>query len=148
MLGQDYLEVSKLVAMISSYRNIVLIDDDAINNLLNRQFITFCLPQSHIMTFQDARLVVQYLSEGKIARPDLILLDVNMPEMDAWEFLYHFDSLGLDTDVVILSSSMHFDDVERAKRYDSVRCYIHKPLTEEKIQYYLIEHRFDEIEVD
>lgn len=134
--------------MSSPYRNIVLIDDDAINNLLNRQFLTFCIPQSHILTFQDARLVVRNLAEGKIAQPDLILLDVNMPEMDAWEFLYHFNELGLQTDVIILSSSMHFDDVERAKRYDAVRCYIHKPLTEEKIKHYLIEHRFDEIEVD
>lgn len=134
--------------MSSTYRNIVLIDDDAINNLLNRQFLTFVLPHANITTFQDARLVLRYLEEGKIARPDLILLDINMPEMDGWEFLYFLEEVDSKADVMILSSSVHLDDIDRSRHYDRVKCYIQKPLTEEKITQYLVHKDFKHIELD
>lgn len=134
--------------MSSTYRNIVLIDDDAINNLLNRQFLTFVLPHANITTFQDARMVLRYLEEGKIARPDLILLDINMPEMDGWEFLYFLEEVDSKADVMILSSSVHLDDIDRSRHYDRVKCYIQKPLTEEKITQYLVHKDFKHIELD
>ena len=134
--------------MSSTYRNIVLIDDVAINNLLNRQFLTFVLPHANITTFQDARMVLRYLEEGKIARPDLILLDINMPEMDGWEFLYFLEEVDSKADVMILSSSVHLDDIDRSRHYDRVKCYIQKPLTEEKITQYLVHKDFNHIELD
>ncbi|MCH2200229.1 MAG: response regulator [Flavobacteriales bacterium] len=134
--------------MTSPYKRIHLIDDDAINNLLNRQFLTFVLPKASIHTFQDARLLLRYLREGKVERPDLFLLDINMPELDGWEFLFFLEQLGVKSDVMILSSSIHWDDIEKAKSYDNVKCYIEKPLTEEKIKKYLVEQRFSEIELD
>ena len=134
--------------MDSRYKSIHLIDDDAINNLLNRQFLTFVLPKSTITTFQDADMLSRYLREGKVNPPDLFLLDINMPEMDSWEFLYQLDRMGIESDVMILSSSVHWDDIERAKEYGNVKCYIQKPLTEEKIQRHLIEQNFTSIELD
>ncbi len=134
--------------MNSRYKNIVLIDDDAINNLLNRQFLSFVLPSSTINTFHDARLLMRYLEEGKIARPDLILLDINMPEMDGWEFLFHLERINCKADVMILSSSLHWDDMSKAKEYEQVKCYIEKPLTEDKIEKYLIQQNFENVELD
>ena len=134
--------------MNSRYKNIVLIDDDAINNLLNRQFLSFVLPSSTINTFHDARLLLRYLEEGKIARPDLILLDINMPEMDGWEFLFHLKRINCKADVMILSSSLHWDDINKATDHDQVKCYIQKPLTEDKIEKYLIQQNFENVELD
>lgn len=134
--------------MRTHYRNIVLIDDDAINNLLNRQFLTFVLPGSNVTTFQDAALVLRYLAEGKIVRPDLILLDINMPEMDGWEFLYHLRDINPNIEVMLLSSSLHWEDMERARGEAQVKCYIQKPLTEDKISRYIIHRNFAEIEMD
>ena len=71
-----------------------------------------------------------------------------MPELDGWEFLFFLEQLGVKSDVMILSSSIHWDDIEKAKSYDNVKCYIEKPLTEEKIKKYLVEQRFSEIELD
>lgn len=134
--------------MRSHYKNILLIDDDAINNLLNRQFLTFVLPGSNITTFQDAGLVLRYLNEGKIVRPDLILLDINMPEMDGWEFLYRLRQINPTVDVMLLSSSIHWEDIERSQTEPQVKCYIHKPLTEDKISRYIIHRNFSEVEMD
>jgi CheY-like chemotaxis protein len=134
--------------MHTHYRNILLIDDDAINNLLNRQFLTFVLPGANITAFQDARLVLRYLEEGKIARPDLILLDINMPEMDGWEFIYYLEQIERKADVMILSSSIHWDDMMKANNLDRIKCYIQKPLTEDKISRYLVHRNFSEIELD
>ena len=93
-------------------------------------------------------MLSRYLREGKVNPPDLFLLDINMPEMDGWEFLYQLDRMGIESDVMILSSSVHWDDIERAKEYGNVKCYIQKPLTEEKIQRHLIEQNFTSIELD
>jgi CheY-like chemotaxis protein len=134
--------------MLTNYRNILLIDDDAINNLLNRQFLTFVLPGANITAFQDPRLVLRYLDEGKIARPDLILLDINMPEMDGWEFIYYLEQIERKADVMILSSSIHWDDMKKAQNLDRIKCYIQKPLTEDKISRYIVHRNFSEIELD
>lgn len=133
---------------LQPYRNIVLIDDDDVNNLLNRQFLTFNLPSATITTFQSAQIVLDYMKTGKMETPDLILLDINMPEMNGWEFLYYMDRYNINADVMMLSSSVHWDDIERSKNYDRVRCYIEKPLTEDKIEHYIIEKNIETIGVD
>jgi len=133
---------------LKPYQNIILIDDDDVNNLLNRQFLTFNMPQATITTFQNAQVVLDYMRIGKILTPDLILLDINMPEMNGWDFLYYMDRYNINAEVMMLSSSIHWDDIERSKNYEKVRCYIEKPLTEDKIEHYIIEKNTEAIDVD
>ena len=67
--------------------------------------------------------------------PDLILLDINMPIMDGWEFLDEFSNLtySKDISVIILTSSINPEDREKAKKYKDVKGFMSKPITKDKL---------------
>ncbi len=70
--------------------------------------------------------------------PDIIILDINMPVMDGWEFLEEFiplqPKLGKQVIIYMVSSSIDKHDIEKAKQISAVSDYIVKPITEDKLQ--------------
>ena len=68
--------------------------------------------------------------------PEIILLDLNMPVMNGFEFLEHYNELKLKhkegTKIVVFTSSKHEKDVSRIKEL-GITNYINKPLSEEKM---------------
>jgi CheY-like chemotaxis protein len=68
--------------------------------------------------------------------PDVILLDLNMPVMDGWQFLDEFlrEPTPKPILIYIVTSSIDPDDVNRAKIYDAVTNYIVKPITLETLK--------------
>jgi CheY-like chemotaxis protein len=67
----------------------------------------------------------------------MILLDVNMPQMNGWDFLEEYEKLPLQaiakTKVYIVSSSINNRDIEKSKTYKTVSGFISKPLDTEKM---------------
>ncbi|MCC4212868.1 response regulator [Leeuwenhoekiella parthenopeia] len=68
--------------------------------------------------------------------PDLILLDLNMPVMDGWEFLEAFTKYDPPKKITIyiLTSSIDPRDQERALQFSSVSNYVVKPVTLEQLE--------------
>jgi len=70
--------------------------------------------------------------------PDIILLDIYNPFLDAWNFLDRvqalYPALAKPVEVYILSASRYPTDVERLKQYDFVKAYIIKPVTREVLE--------------
>lgn len=114
-----------------SSRQILLIDDDPVNNLINRKLITKIFPDVLITDHIDAGEALARIKTD--FTPDLILLDLNMPGMNGWEFLDRFNETGKKTEVYILTSSIDPSDYKKAKRYPQVKKYIEKPLNSSKI---------------
>ncbi len=115
-----------------------IIDDDFTTIELvrmNNDRFGFC---ERLVSFTDPVLANHTLSDAidkGVDVPQMILLDINMPVMDAWDFLDKMNDILTDTgvSVFILSSSINPEDMEKSKLYSSVLKYILKPLSLDKI---------------
>jgi CheY-like chemotaxis protein len=115
---------------------VVLIDDNENANFYTQRIIERTQLVKEVIPFEKAKEALDYLTtkndEGKYPEPKMIFLDINMPEMDGWEFLEQYDTtLGtqkLKTNIIMLTSSDYQDDRDRAARFDVVSNYICKPL--------------------
>ena len=83
----------------------------------------------------DQLMDIQRVDPEKL--PDYILLDINMPIMNGWEFLDEFKRLNIDPlgkcKIYIISSSVFSNDINKARSYPLVKDFISKPLNVEKI---------------
>lgn len=116
--------------MLKSQKNILLIDDDPINNMINQKKIQKLNPELGVLVAESGKEGLKCCINEK---PDLILLDINMPEMNGWEFMEEFVKLKLQIPVVIVTSSINKEDQERAKNYVLIKNYFVKPLSDDKI---------------
>ncbi len=120
---------------------ILLIDDDPVTNLVNQRIIE-CHFDFKTIVFTDASKALQQLKQWLILRtmplPEIIFLDIDMPEMNGWEFLEDLHKLPMlyvaKCKIVILTSSIDHDDIEKSKCYNAVFDFISKPLTSEKLR--------------
>lgn len=114
---------------------IFLVDDDPINNLINRRLLGKTRISSRIEEFQGGQDALDKIAELKPDESLLIFLDINMPVQNGWEFLdKYLETYPNRSDkIVILSSSIDFQDRQKAEEYSIVSGFIEKPLTIEKI---------------
>jgi two-component SAPR family response regulator len=112
---------------------VMIIDDDEINNFI-------CVKNLKDSGFSEE---VYYFLRGKDGLeelknslpenlPDVIFLDINMPMMNAWEFLEEYTeiakSFAKEVKLFILSSSVYKRDIAKSSLYKNVTDYIIKPL--------------------
>ncbi len=122
------------------FGSVLIVDDDYASNYLTEIILIDLNIAAHIHIARNGREALNFVKENCSAKttycPDLILLDINMPIMDGFEFLEEFEKLpyiqSSPISVLLLTTSTNLKDVEKAKRF-KVAGYIEKPLTEEKL---------------
>ncbi len=70
--------------------------------------------------------------------PEVILLDINMPVMDGWEFLDEYvkvkHKIKNKVKIYMVSSSVNLSDLDKAKTYDDIVDYVVKPIKSSDLQ--------------
>jgi CheY-like chemotaxis protein len=121
---------------------VLLIDDDKINNFLNRSVIDkHCGNECVVSEFINPEEAFDFLKNCSLTNdencPDVIFLDINMPEMSGFELLEKMDEENIQlskTRIFMLSSSLDPHDIEKSKGFETVSDFISKPLDKSKIE--------------
>jgi CheY-like chemotaxis protein len=133
--------------MLSKYKRVMLIDDNEVDLKINSKIITISKLFDEIILCQSGEEALNYLhrnlqEEDKL--PDFILLDIQMPEMDGFEFLEIFQRLPSTITekciVAILSSTLDFGDIKKAEANPHVIRLFKKPLFPKELEEVLAKH--------
>lgn len=119
--------------MTKKLNTILLLDDNPATNFIHQKFISRVDCTEEIVTFQGGFDALDYLGSKTKKALELMLVDINMPMMDAWDFLEEFQKIEnphvKDTKVILLSTSVSASDFEKAKQIPIIRGLRLKPLT-------------------
>lgn len=118
--------------------NLLVIDDDDINIFIIKKIVEKTGFDIDMVSKSNGQQAIDYIKNAIDANevlPNLILIDINMPVMNGWEFIEAYQKLGIEmpVDLYILSSSVYENDIEKTKSYDSVKGFISKPLSMERL---------------
>lgn len=116
---------------------LMLIDDSTFDQMIYRRIAEKSGLVDKLLQYIDATEALAYLADLENPRPSLILLDINMPQMDGFEFLEAVtETVGTELCpiVVMLTTSLNPRDEERAKRHELVQDFLNKPLTHDQLR--------------
>lgn len=128
---------------------VLLIDDDEPTNFLNELIISQLDCSESIVAVQSGQEAIDFLCteiDGAFPKPDLMLLDINMPGMNGWEFLEKYERLDDaqkgNVIIMMLTTSLNPDDEAKANGIKDIKSFMKKPLTKEGFQA-VLEQYFD-----
>ena len=131
-----------MMAVTNSRMSILLVDDNASLNMVNKRYVKRLEIAELVAEVRNGQEAIDFILgqhkpsyDDPVFTPDLILLDLNMPIMDGFEFLEKYQ--GLDPElqnsrIIVLSSSNRQEEREKALNYAAVEKYWVKPITKEK----------------
>lgn len=118
---------------------LVVIDDNPTDHYIMQRLLHNNYNCEQATYTFDGRLVLDYLAENKDTDtlPDVIFLDLDMPQLTGWEFLDELETFNIiakkNVQVHIMSSSIRSADVFHSKKYACVNSFMTKPLSKELI---------------
>ncbi|KOY87276.1 transcriptional regulator [bacterium 336/3] len=117
-----------------------IIDDDKIYHFTIKKTIQQIDIANNLLSFYNGEEAINFLDEAisnSQNMPDVILLDINMPVMDGWQFMESYvllkPRIGKKIQIYMVSSSVYEEDIERAKSISDISDYIIKPITKNQL---------------
>jgi len=119
------------------FNNVFVVDDDKIFHFIIKKLLVTNNINVEPRFFENGLQAIEGIKsnlENEQAAPDLILLDINMPVLDGWQFLEEFkllkNRIQKEITIFIISSSDNTVDRNRAKDFkDEIKDYYLKPIT-------------------
>ncbi len=119
-------------------KSICIIDDDQIYQIIVKKIISKADAFGEIFQYLNCWQAITDFEAPGCELPSLILLDINLPVIDGWQFLEHLTrcrpNLSEETSIYIVTSSIAYSDKLKANLYKEVSGFISKPLTVGKLQ--------------
>ncbi len=115
-------------------KHIFIIDDDPISTIILKKNLELVSIYQEIETFNNGKDAFNHLEKEHLKNEKyVIFLDLNMPEMNGWEFLNKAEQLitSQNTTIYLLTSSINKADMERAKQFPLIKKYLSKPISKE-----------------
>ncbi|MDG1571151.1 response regulator [Robiginitalea sp. M366] len=112
-------------------KTIILIDDDDLGVYLNSMILKEALGTVEIVHYPSVEAALEYFLGPDYSHPNLILLDINLPAMDAWDFLQELEQRQVaigELPLVLLSSHISPRDEEKIAQYGMEGAVMIKPL--------------------
>lgn len=120
---------------------VMLIDDNFIDLKINSKIILLSKLFHEIIQFQSAEEALNFFHHYRNEAdklPDLILLDIQMPEMDGFDFLDKYKNFPAVTKekslIAMLSSTLDFGDIKKAEANPYVIKLLKKPLSTKELE--------------
>ncbi|HMJ71320.1 MAG TPA: response regulator [Cyclobacteriaceae bacterium] len=116
---------------------VMLVDDNETDNFISKRIIEITKFARRVEVKNSGKSALDYLKENQSSAddlPNIIFLDINMPIVDGFVFLYEFEKFSevvrSKCKVIILSSSDNKRDIDKIVNNNHVIKFITKPLTE------------------
>jgi CheY-like chemotaxis protein len=125
---------------MKGFRIVLLIDDNEIDNFINERMISSSRFSDEVVVRNSADSALDYLRglNENAPIPDVIFLDLNMPVKDGFAFLQEYEALPEfirnHSRIVVLSSSISPEDINKAATNPHVFKYVNKPLSEKYLE--------------
>ncbi|KQS48568.1 MULTISPECIES: response regulator [Flavobacterium] len=126
---------------MKKFNDVFVVDDDKVYHFILKNLLKRNNIEVNSRFFENGHDAIEGLKENSkngTTLPDLILLDINMPVMDGWQFLEEFrkikGSLNKETVIYMVSSSNSPFDLDKAKDFpNEIKDYFLKPVCLEDI---------------
>lgn len=118
-----------------------IVDDDVIFVFVLKKLLEKNGNFGKMVDFKNGNDAIDILFSKESQLPCVILLDLNMPIIDGWQFLDQLEDSELkeQLNVYIMSSSIDRSDIEKSKNYSIVKDFISKPVNADKLDKILSE---------
>lgn len=116
---------------------IAVIDDDPLFQFVTKKMIARIAPGAEVLEFGNGQQALDFISSHRDTDlPEMILLDINMPVMNGWEFLEGLRSRtnhSYHPRIYLVSSSVDDQDALKATTYPELSSYLTKPLSQDQL---------------
>lgn len=117
-------------------KKLIFIDDSPLDHFILKRILDKYHLAYEVNCTANGAEVIEFLEQHKWnpdSLPDIILLDLYMPEFNGWDFLEKAQQicprLAKPLNIYMLSSSINPRDIERGKLFTCVKSFIFKPIT-------------------